>query len=229
MLHHWHRWDWRGAEAQARRAIACNASSARAHQVLGRLLTNLGRHDEAIAEIDAARRLDPRAPLIAALSADFRLEARRIDEVEAFVRSAQELDPDFWVAHVSRARFHMHLGRYAEGLASAEAARAASRGHSETLALIGYCHAAVGQREEAARVLSELERRRSAGYVPASHLALVHLGLGDEGAALQWLERAFEDRDVWLTELRVEPRWDRLRGNAAFEDLVRRIGLPPSG
>jgi serine/threonine-protein kinase len=224
-LRHWYSWDWASAEAYARKAIARNPSYARAHQVLGRLLTNTGRHDEAIAEIDIARRLDPLAPLIIALSADFRLEARRYDEVEPLIHKAHELDPNFWVAHVSAAKLYLHQARYAEALAAAEKARRFSGGHSETLALIGLCHGAMGHRDEAGEVLSELERRRDAGYVPATHLATVHLGLGDTGQAMRWLERAFEDRDVWLTEAAVESRWDGLRAHPGFQDLIRRIGF----
>ena len=226
-LRHWYSWDWASAEAYARKAIARNPSYARAHQVLGRLLTNIGRHDEAIAEIDIARRLDPLAPLIIALSADFRLEARRYDEVEPLIHKAHELDPNFWVAHVSAAKLYLHQARYAEAIAAAESARrfSGAGGHSEALALIGLCHGAMGHRDEAGEVLSELERRRDAGYVPATHIATVHLGLGDTGQAMRWLERAFEDRDVWLTEAAVEPRWDGLRAHPGFQDLIRRIGF----
>jgi serine/threonine protein kinase/tetratricopeptide (TPR) repeat protein len=225
-LRHWYYWDWAGAENHARRAIAANPSSARAHQVLGRLLTNIGRHDEAIAEIDIARRLDPLAPLIVALSADFRFEARRYGEVEPLIGKALELDPHFWVAHVSAARLRMHRGRFEDALAAADTARRFSGEHSESLAVMGFCHGRLGRRDEAGRLLSELERRGATGYVPATHLALVHLGLGDTGQAIRCLEKAFEDRDVWLTEAAVEPRWDALRANPGFQDLLRRIGFP---
>jgi TolB-like protein/formylglycine-generating enzyme required for sulfatase activity/Tfp pilus assembly protein PilF/dienelactone hydrolase len=225
-LQHWYSWDWADAERHARRAIALNPSSGRAHQVLGRLLTNIGRHDEAIAEIDLARSLDPLAPLIVTLSADFRLEARRFDEVEPFIRQAYELDPNFWVAHVSEARLRMHQSRYGEALVAAERARRHSGEHSEPIALMGFCHGALGHRDEAAEILGEFGRRREGGYVPATHLAIVHLGLGDTAQALRWLETAAEERDVWLTEAGVEPRWDALRLRPGFHGLLRRIGLP---
>jgi serine/threonine protein kinase/tetratricopeptide (TPR) repeat protein len=223
---HWYDWAWAAAEAAARRAISLNPSDARAHQVLGRLLTNIGRHDEAIAEIDEARRLDPLAPLIVALSADFRLEARRVDEAEPFIRKALDLDPHFWVAHVSAARVAMHRGRYDDALAAAESARHLSGEHSEPLALMGFCYGRMGNTDGAVKALVELESRRAAGYVPATHIALIHLGLGDVEQSVRWLERAFEGRDVWLTEAAVEPRWDALRANPGFQDLLRRIGFP---
>ncbi len=226
-LRHWHNWDWAAAEAHARRAIARNANHARAHQVLGRLLTNVGRHEEAIAEIDVATRLDPLAPLIITLSADFRLEARRYDEVEPLIRRALEVDPNFWVAHVSAAKLYLHQGRHDEAVAAAERARTFSGGHSEALALLGLGHGGARRADRAREILSELERRGAAGYVPATHVAAVHLGLGETGQAMRWLERAFEDRDAWLTELGVEPRWDGLRDHPGFGDLLRRIGFPP--
>ncbi|MFI5168038.1 MAG: protein kinase [Thermoanaerobaculales bacterium] len=225
-IRHWYHWDWSGAEGYARRAIASNPSSARAHQVLGRLLTNIGRHDEAIAEIDLARRLDPLAPLILALAADYRLEARRFEEIDGLIRTAHEIDPNFWVAHVSAAKLYLQQQRLGDALAAAERARNFSGGHTETLALIGLCHGSMGHRDEARRVLAELEARATDGYVPATHVAVVHLGLGEAGQAMEWLARAVEERDVWLTELCVEPRWDPLRALPAFNELIRKMGFP---
>jgi eukaryotic-like serine/threonine-protein kinase len=227
-VRHWYHWDWDGGERHARRAVASNPSSSRAHQVVGRLLTNVGRHDEAIAEIDLARRLDPFASLINALSADFRYQARRLPEAEAQLQRALELDANFWVAHVVLAKLHLLKGRWEQAVTAAERARELSRGHSETLSLIGYGHGLMGQREQALEVLAELERRRAGGYVPASHIATVRLGLGDDESAMRWLEDAVEDRDPWLTELAVEPRWDALRSRADFRALIRRIGFPTS-
>jgi TolB-like protein/Tfp pilus assembly protein PilF/dienelactone hydrolase len=226
-IRHWYHRDWAGAEAHARQAIACNPSNARAHQVLGRLLTNLGRHDEAMDEIDVARRLDPLAPLILALSADYRLEAGRYEEVEPLIRKVLEVDPNFWVAHVSEARLRLKQGRIEDALTAAERGQVFSGAHTETLALVGLCHGLLRRRREAEKVLAELGARGQAGYVPASHVAAVHLGLGHTDQALQSLEQAFEDRDVWLTELAVEPRWEPLHGDPRFEALVRRMGLSP--
>ena len=84
----------------------------------------------------------------------------------------------------------------------------------------------MGHRGEAEGVLSGLERRRSAGYLPATHLAAVELALCDRARALQWLDTAFIDRNLWLTEAAVEPRWDVLRSHPRFRELIRRIGLP---
>jgi eukaryotic-like serine/threonine-protein kinase len=227
-LRHWFYWDWAGAEAHGRRALASNPSSARAHQVLGRLLTNVGRHDEAIAAIDVARRLDPFAPLIISLAADFRMQARRYDEARELLRKAHEIAPEFWVAHVSDAKLLIHESRFDEALVAAERARALSGGHSEARAVAGFCLAVTGRRAEAERIVAEMERQGEEGYIPASRVATVHLGLGDATRAMSWLWRAAADRAPWFAEIGVEPRWDPLRGLGEFRDLVRHVGLTPA-
>jgi TolB-like protein/Flp pilus assembly protein TadD len=225
-LRFWNDWDWAQSEAHSRRAIARNPSYARAHQVLGRTLTNIGRFDEAFAEIDVAGRLDPFAQLIAVLAGDFRFQARRYGEVPGLIRRALEIDSNFWVAHVLAARFFLHQGQHEEALAEARLAKEGSGAHSEPVSLIGCILGRMGRRREAEAVLLELEQRAADRYVPPSASAVVHLGLGDVEAALASLERAYGERDVHLLELGVEPKWDELRGHPRFRELIRAIGLP---
>ncbi len=225
-LRFWNDWDWAASEAHARRAIARNPSYARAHQVLGRMLTNVGRFDEAFAEIDIAGRLDPFAQLIAALSGDFRFQARRYEEVPGLIRRALEIDPGFWVTHVLAARFFLHQGQHDEALAEAKLAKDGSGAHSEPVSLIGCILGRMGRRREAEAVLLELEQRSAERNVPPNAVAVVYLGLGDIEVALTWLERAYRERDVHLLELGVEPKWDEARNHPRFRELVRAIGLP---
>ena len=225
-LRFWNDWDWAASEAHARRAIARNPSYARAHQVLGRTLANVGRFDEAFAEIDIAGRLDPFAQLIAALSGDFRFQARRYDEVPGLIRRALEIDPGFWVAHVLAARLFLHQGQHEEALAEATLAKDGSGAHSEPVSLIGCILGRMGRRREAEAVLLDLEQRSAERHVPPNAFAVVCLGLGDVEGALSWLERAYHERDVHLLELGVEPKWDEVRNHPRFRELVRAIGLP---
>jgi TolB-like protein/Flp pilus assembly protein TadD len=224
-LRFWHDWNWQASEAHCRQAIAVNPSYSRAHQALGRTLTNIGRFDQAIAEIDIARQLDPFAPLINALAVDFHFQARRHDEVPALIRRASEIDPNFWVTHVVAARVLLHQGRHDEALAEAQKAHELSGGHSEPLSLIGCTYGLMGREREAEAVLSQLQRLDAERYVPASSTAVVYLGLGDTEQVFGWLERAYRERDVHLLELGVEPKWDGLRHDPRFEDLIRRIGF----
>jgi serine/threonine protein kinase/tetratricopeptide (TPR) repeat protein len=226
-LRFWHNWNWTACEEHARLAIARNPSTSRAHQVLGRMLTNIGRFDEAIAEIDRARQLDPFASLINMLSADFRFQARRYAEAKPLLERALEIDANFWVSHVVLARLQLVDGHCEAALASAQRAAELSGGHSEPISLIGYTQAVMGHLQEARRVLDGLHARLSERYVPASSFATVHLGMGETDEAVHWLERACDERDVRLLELAVEPKWDALRDHPGFRRVVGRIGLQP--
>ena len=94
------------------------------------------------------------------------------------------------------------------------------------LGFLAFLYARAGRREEALRILSELQSRARAGYVPATALARVHLGLGEKEKALSFLERACKDRDISLVSLKVGWIYDPLRSDPRFQDLLRRMNFP---
>jgi len=94
------------------------------------------------------------------------------------------------------------------------------------LAALAHVHARAGEAGEAAGILGELEDLSRRRYVSPYWLALVYTGLGDTARALESLEGAYEARDVWLTWLGVEPRFDALRGELTFQELLRGIMEP---
>jgi serine/threonine-protein kinase len=95
------------------------------------------------------------------------------------------------------------------------------------LAELGHAYAVSGKKREAEQVLNELKDWSKRSYVPAYGIAEVHVGLGDEAQALASLEKAYADRSMLLTFLKVDPEFDSLHSNPGFKDLLRRIGLPP--
>lgn len=92
-------WDWVGAERELKRAIELEPTSTDAHRAYAHLLSNMGRHEEAILEITRARERDPRGMLVRTLEAQFLFYAGRYDEADERLRRAVEMDPDFWTAH----------------------------------------------------------------------------------------------------------------------------------
>lgn len=93
------------------------------------------------------------------------------------------------------------------------------------LAALGNTYAAAGCHPQAEDIISELKNRASEGYVPPYNIAMVYAGLGQKDEAFAWLERAFEDRSIWLIFLNVHPMFDDLHTDARFKALVRRMGL----
>jgi len=221
----WYSWDWRNSEEHSRQAIGRNANYALAHLFYGHMLSNTGRHEQAIAEIDLARQLDPFSPIINTLCAEFRFHAGRQDEILPMIARSLEIDAHFWVTHVVAAKAYQSLGCCDEALEAAQKARQFSAGNTEPIALTGYTYALMGKRAEAEKVLEQLQSLSAQKFVPPYHFATIYAGLGKMDAALDWLERAYDERDVHMVFLKVEPKWDVLRDSARFEALIKQMGL----
>jgi len=92
---------------------------------------------------------------------------------------------------------------------------------------MGLAYALAGKQVEAREILAELEEQSKQDYVPSDNMALVCLGLGERDRAFTWLEKAFTQRSPFFVWLKVFPELDRIRSDPRFQDLVRRVGLPP--
>jgi tetratricopeptide (TPR) repeat protein len=93
------------------------------------------------------------------------------------------------------------------------------------ISLLGHAYAMSGRKVEAQHVLAQLDQQKQR-YVSPYTVATIYAGLGEKDQAFKWLERAFEDRDIWLMNLKVDPVLKNLRSDQRFESLLQRIGLP---
>ena len=220
----WFDWDWSGAEAEFRRAIAAEQPDPAAHTFYGHLLSNLGDHTGALQQMRRALDYEPHSALANALFAQCLYYEGRDDASLAHLQKTLELDPALWLTHNMIGRIYGRKGMYREALLAFN--RATELGGSLVVtATAGYTLAASGRRDEARAILDHLKRRATQAYVPPSNLALVHLGLGEHEEALARLEEAVEARDMIVTFLTVEPRWAVLAGHPRFTALLERIGL----
>ncbi|HEV2690689.1 MAG TPA: tetratricopeptide repeat protein, partial [Bryobacteraceae bacterium] len=203
-----------------------NPSYVTAHRWYGHLLSNLGRHEESAAEMRKARLVDPLSPIIHGLSGHLRYQARDYDRALEHLQNALALNSNLWVLHTWLARIYERKGMLEEAMREFQEAFDLSGGNMETISLKGYIHAKSGNRaeaEKAIRVLTELSAQK---YVPPYNIAMVYAGLNEVESVLCWLEKAYETRDVRLTFLAVEPKWDFMRGHPQFLDLLGRLALP---
>ena len=119
---------------------------------------------------------------------------------------------------------YAYKGRYEEAIA--EAKKEVKLGPSIGLGELAFVYASSGNRAEAMKILKELEQPPPGSYHVPTIIASVYATLGDKDRAFEWLEKGFEERDTFLTRIKVEPEFDSLRSDPRFADLVRRVGLP---
>src|SRR5207247_2393794 len=146
--------------------------------------------------------------------------ARRYEQAIEQFRKALEMDPSFYVAHFWLGMSYEESGRYEEAITEGQKALSLSTGSPATLSALGHALARSGKRAEAQKVLAELKELSKRRYVPPFDIALVYVGLGDKAHALEWLQKAYEDRSVRLTYIKVDPQLDTLRGEPRFQDLL---------
>jgi DNA-binding winged helix-turn-helix (wHTH) protein/TolB-like protein/Flp pilus assembly protein TadD len=221
----WFDWNWPVAEQECKHALEVNPGSSEAHRAYSILLSDLGRHDEAIREARRSRELDPRSLVTNALEAHVLLYAGRTQEAVQRTDAILALDPKFWIAWLFRGKALLKLGKLPEALSAFEKARDFSNGNSEAWSLIGYTLAVSGRPDDARAVLGQLLTRASNQYVPPFNIAMIYNGLGRKGETFDWLDRAYADRDVRLTFLRIENKWDPLRAEPRFVSLAQRMKL----
>jgi tetratricopeptide (TPR) repeat protein len=221
-----HEWRLADAEPAFRRALALAPGDATARNWYAQYLIATGRRDEALAESRRAIELDPLSLVINTGFGSRLYWARRFDEAIAQCRKTLELDPAYGGARRCLALAYAQRGAHEQAVRELERDGSGSARTPSELADLGYVYARAGRATDAHKVITELTNRFSREYVPPYALALVHAGLGENGRALEWLERAGEERSPRLVFLSVEPAFDGLRGDPRFAALRKKLGLP---
>lgn len=222
-------WDWIGAEKEFKRAIVLNPRYAVAHEWYGTYFEMLGRYDESIAERKRAQELDPLSLIINFELGTAFYYGRDYDRAIEQFQKTLELDPNFPPVYPFLAAAYEQKGLYDQAVAGFQKG-ITQRGGTEwsfSKSGLGHIYAVTGKNREARTVLDELKQLSQKEYVPADGIALIYAGLGDKEAAFAWLEKAYEEHAFKMAFLKVEPRWDNLRADPRYADLLRRIGLKP--
>ena len=218
-------WDWAGAEKEYRRALELNPNDASAHHRFALHLADMGNFPEALAQIRQARELDPISPVMVTSTGWIFLRSRLTDRAQIECEQALELDPRFVRAHLCLGEVYEQRGELQKAANKFLDGRVAAGENPELIARLrqtivrsgyeGYFRARLAQRrEEAAK-----------GYVSPYDFADAYIRLGEKEQALTWLERACQERSAYLANLQIEPRFDFLRSEPRFQELVRRVGL----
>lgn len=222
-------WSWSDAEKENQRAIALNPNNATAHQWYGFYLMAMGRFDEAIAEMKRAQELDPLTPNKQQSLATMLYRAGRYDEALRHFREVPDPYASAEARHRRMAAIYERKGMQKE--ATAELLTALRVGGKQLATVVERKYVSSGYAEAKKTFLrsdiKETQQRGRDGVLQAYWIAADYALLGEKDKAFEWLERAFRERDVAFVYLKVDDSFEALRSDPRFQDLVRRLGLPP--
>jgi len=224
-----HEWDRSGAEQDLRRAVALSPGYALGHLWYGELMLNQGRFTEAIREASRAAELDPLSAEVVRGYAGALNRTRRYQRALEQGRKALDLEPG-GPGHQVLAITYLGQGKFADAIQEFQTAlsQLGGRGRaSAIMAQLGCAYARAGQRREALEILDDLKARVARGdsITHPVHLAILYGGLGEKDQAFEWLEKAYQEHDPLIGQLRVYPFFDPLRSDPRFNELVKKVGL----
>ena len=214
--------DWKFLEAEKafKRALELNPNNSRTLIYYAWMLGETGRYEEAMVPARRAQELDPFSTSANVAAAEAFYHGRNYDESIKEYRKNLDLDPNDPAMHYFLAWPYEQKGMFEEAIALLEKAVVLSEGAPVYLAALGHANALAGNRDEALNILEQLQDS-SAPLPPSSfHIALVHIGLGNDDRAFQLLEEAFRERAFHFIYLIADPKFDRLRSDPRFDDLL---------
>jgi TolB-like protein/Tfp pilus assembly protein PilF len=224
-----HDWHWLEAQTEFKRSLElCPAYPTASHWYAEYLMT-MGRHDEAIARIKRSQELDPLSLIINVAVGWSLYMGRRYDEAIEQLRRTVELEPSYPVTHWILGLAYRKTEHYEMAIAEGENGVALSGGSPLMRAALAHTYGTANKTKDALETLESLTTLAKQKYVAPYFLAGIHIGIGENDHALEYLERAFEEKSHWLIYLHVDPSMDTLRDDPHFEDLLHRVGLPPTG
>ena len=224
LVRYWFEWDWLGAEQEFLRAIELNPSCASAHQWYASFLGAMGRLDEAQAEHQLARQLDPMSLIISMGAADPYFYAHQYDQAITHLRGILEQEPRFFPALFNLGRACVEKGMYSEAIAAFEKAVQLS-GNREGRPALAHAYAKAGRTSVARSILEEMKINTGGRYLASPMIARIHLGLGEIDEAFEWLRKGIEERSYWIVFLKIDPVYDEIRSDPRFQDLLRAVRL----
>lgn len=219
-----HDFDWAGAELEFKRAIKLNPNYATTYHMCGFYFALMGRHDEAITYIKRALELDP---ISLGINTDLGVIfyfAGQYDMAIAQYHKTLEMDPGFVRAYITLGSTYGKKGMYREGIDTYKKAMELS-GDRLKIAALGRAYALAGKKEEALKIIGELEELSQQRYVSPYCIALIYASLDEKDKAMEWLQKAYEKHVSELIYMKVDPYLENLHSDPRFMILLKKMAL----
>jgi len=219
----WYDWDWPAAEKACVRAIEIDPNNSDFHGHYAMLLSNTGRHAEALRQSRLSCELNPVNLAQSALEGQYLLHAGRVDESLQRLKNTSDLEPNFWMSYMIAASAYIEKGMFAEAIAAAH--KEFELTGDNVYPFAAYALARSGKRDEARNELQKLLDLHRVKNVSAYNIALIYNSLDEKDNAVVWLEKAYANHDPKMTLLKVEPKWNNLRSEPKFLELIAKMKL----
>ena len=226
-------WDWLGAEADFKKALALNPKYPTAHQWYASYLIQMGKFEQAKKEIEEAHQLDPLSPIISSNLGQYAYYEHRYDDALENYNKTLEMVPDFWVTHHYRGLAYTMKGMYEQAIAEFRGSiespgegplkEGSVEKDPEVAASLAFACGRAGKRKEAEAILERFKALSGQRYVSPLYFAIAYAGLNDPNQAIAYLNKAYESRHPGLVLIRIEPLFDGLRTDDRFKQIVQRF------
>lgn len=210
-------------ESEFLRAIALDPGYAQALHWYAMYLAAVGRREESIREIKLAREIDPKSLIINANSGFIYYLAADYDHAEEAEKNTIQMDPSFVSAHEYLGQIYVEKKQFPEAIGEFRTALSLGPGDMTRQADLAHAYGRAGQTREAQEILHDMQAGQGKNYVSSYDFAVVYAGLHDAKNTLDWLEKAYVERNGRLTNLAVHPQFAFLRRESRFQDLVEKI------
>ncbi len=221
-------WDFAGSQAEFKKAIALDPNDATAHQWYAERISQLGLHQEALAEISRAHELDPLSPVITRVLGGILVDAAQYDQAIEVCKHLAKEDPTFPMAHdcLVYAFWGKHMYPQATDEWNIESHLNGSPDEIKFGEALERGFRSTGWKGALAGAAAVLVARREKGYASPFMIARFYADMGDREKAFDWLDTAYREHDRLLIGLNVSPGFDNIRSDPRYAELVRKVGLP---
>ena len=218
-------WDWKNAYENFKKAVKLSPGYPTAHHWYAEYLLVVGRIEEAFVESKRALELDPFSLVINVLLGwAFHYSYQYDQAIEQYLKTL-EMDPNFAPAHYFLGLTYVQKAMFDEAIEEFKKAKAIFGDSTLTNAALWHAKARRGKIDEVEKVLDEMAKISRQTYFPLYYKAAIYADVGDNDRAFHWLEKCFEERDMWLALLKVDPIWSNLQSDPRFNELLKKMGL----